>query len=122
MIHVIATINALIHVYIFTLESLFWGRARTNKTFGMSAALAESNRVMAFNQGFYNLFLAIGILTGTYLTQLKHQYAGQILVDFCILSILGAGFVLFSSGKNYHKPALVQILPSALYFVLRIIV
>lgn len=35
---VVAGLIALIHVYVFVMESLLWGRERTNRVFGMSAA------------------------------------------------------------------------------------
>ena len=67
---VFVSIAALIHVYIFVLESLCWPRPATWKTFGLkSPADADVVKPMAFNQGFYNLFLAIvtgiGIVEGT---------------------------------------------------------
>jgi len=56
---VFAALAALSHVYIFTMESLTWTSARTRATFGTTAQEAETTKLLAFNQGFYNLFLAI---------------------------------------------------------------
>ncbi len=55
---------ALLHVYIWVLESFRWTEPATRKTFGTSEADAEITRPMAYNQGFYNLFLAIITLVG----------------------------------------------------------
>src|SRR5690606_41805908 len=56
-----AGIAALIHVYIWLLESVLWTSESTRRTFGVkSAADAETLRPMAYNHGFYNLFLALG--------------------------------------------------------------
>ena len=56
---IFAALAALLHVYIFTMESLTWTSPRTRKTFGTTAEEAETTKLLAFNQGFYNLFLAI---------------------------------------------------------------
>ena len=50
---------ALLHVYIWVLESFRWTHPATRRTFGTSESEAEITRPMAYNQGFYNLFLAI---------------------------------------------------------------
>ena len=55
---------ALLHVYIWVLESFRWTEPATRKTFGTSAADAEVTKLLAYNQGFYNLFLAIITLAG----------------------------------------------------------
>ena len=41
------------------MESLTWTSPRTRATFGTTAEEAETTKLLAFNQGFYNLFLAI---------------------------------------------------------------
>ena len=56
---VFAALAALLHVYIFTMESLTWTSARTRARFGTTAEEAKTTRQLAFNKGFYNLFLAI---------------------------------------------------------------
>ncbi|HEY0217854.1 MAG TPA: DUF1304 domain-containing protein, partial [Cellulomonas sp.] len=56
---VLAALAALVHVYIFRLESLTWTSERTRAVFGTTEAEAEATRALAFNQGFYNLFLAV---------------------------------------------------------------
>ncbi len=57
---VLIGIAAAIHLYVFVLESLRWMRPATRATFGITSERdAETTRLLAFNQGFYNLFLAI---------------------------------------------------------------
>jgi putative membrane protein len=56
---IFAGLAALLHVYIFVMESLTWTSARTRATFGTTQEEAETTKLLAFNQGFYNLFLAI---------------------------------------------------------------
>ena len=62
---VFAGIAAVIHVYIFLMESVLWSRPDVWPRFGVgSQGEADILRPMAFNQGFYNLFLAIMIVVG----------------------------------------------------------
>ena len=60
-----AFLAAALHVFIFTMESVTWTRPATWKRFSIeSQDHAEITRSLAYNQGFYNLFLAAGALTG----------------------------------------------------------
>ena len=77
---IIAGLAALLHVYIFVMESLTWTSPRTRATFGLSAQEAEATREMAFNQGFYNLFLAIATLLGIVVTATGAAAVGLTLV------------------------------------------
>lgn len=65
---VLAALAALVHVYIFTLESLTWTSPRTRAVFGTTPEIAEATRELAFNQGFYNLFLAVVAAAGVVAT------------------------------------------------------
>lgn len=117
---VLAALTALIHVYVFRLESLTWTSPATRKLFGTTAEQAEHSRLLAFNQGFYNLFFSIGILSGWALMALHHEVEGRTLVDFAMASAFGAGLVLFGSAK-LMRPALIQAGPPLIYAILRLI-
>lgn len=53
------------HVYIFCLESIAWTSEHARKNFGTGTVdEASAQRELAFNQGFYNLFLAVVAFTG----------------------------------------------------------
>ncbi len=55
----------LIHVFIFLLESVLWRSRSTWRQFGIASPEdAEVARPWALNQGYYNLFLAIGAIAG----------------------------------------------------------
>ncbi|MFD4366381.1 DUF1304 domain-containing protein [Rhodococcus sp. NPDC058521] len=107
---VLATFTALLHVGIFVLESVLWTRPDVWQQFGVkSQADAEVARPLAFNQGFYNLFLALGLFGGLILG----GSAGHGVVVFCCLAIVGAALVLATTGKAYLRPAFIQgILPA----------
>ena len=107
------------HVAIFWLESLAWGKPITLKIFRLKADEVVASRLFAFNQGFYNLFLAIAIFLGLLLQRSTRVSEGQILVDYAIASVFGAGFVLLCSHVRMRRAALLQALPAVIYFVIR---
>ncbi|MGO1317208.1 MAG: DUF1304 domain-containing protein [Cellulomonadaceae bacterium] len=103
-----AVLAALLHVYIFVLESLTWTGGRARATFGLSAEEAAATEDMAFNQGFYNLFLAITAAAGVVLTALGQTGAGAALVLAGAGSMAGAATVLFASAPTKRRAALTQ--------------
>jgi putative membrane protein len=118
--YVLAALIALIHVYIFILESIVWRRARTRKLFGMSEEDSRIAQPFAFNQGFYNLFLSLAILTGGLMIFVwDRPLEGRILMDYGTASVLGAGLVLFFSAPKMRQAAFIQAGPALLYFSLR---
>lgn len=65
---VAAALAAVLHVFIFVMESVLWTTLRVWATFGITSdALAAHTRPLAFNQGFYNLFLAVVTAVGVVL-------------------------------------------------------
>ena len=80
----LAFLAAALHVLIFCLESLWFMRPAVHQRFGApTAADAEARRLFAFNQGFYNLFLATGVIVGIILLRSgNHMVVGQTLVLF----------------------------------------
>ncbi len=118
MIPILATVfgalAALLHVYIFVMESVQWTQPRVWKRFGVAdQAAAEITKPMAYNQGFYNLFLAIGATIGIVLfwaggPDTVADVAGRTLVLFTLGSMVAASLVLLSSGSRYLRPALIQ--------------
>lgn len=111
---VLAGIAALIHVYIWVMESFGWTGARARATFGTTPEEAAATRELAFNQGFYNLFLAIGALVGIILYGVGQHTIGLTLVFFTLTCMVLAAVVLVSTGARYIRAALIQgILPLA---------
>ena len=111
---VLAGVAAAIHVYIFVMESLTWTSDRTRATFGTSRAEAEATREMAFNQGFYNLFLAVLVVLGIVLYAVDRPDVGLTLVVAGAGSMVAAGLVLILSSPSKARAALVQLVPPAL--------
>ncbi|QNE36076.1 DUF1304 domain-containing protein [Leifsonia shinshuensis] len=110
---VVVTLAAVLHVGIFFMESVGWVRPGVWKRFGVAdQAAADTTRPMAYNQGFYNLFLAIGAVIGLILLGVGAHAAGLALIYFTMGSMLAASVVLVTTGRGYLRSALIQgILP-----------
>ena len=109
LVTIAATLSAAIHVLIFYWESLAWTRPAVWKRFGLrSAEDAETTRVFAYNQGFYNLFLAIGALIGIIAVAMGAPQVGWTLIFSSCGSMLLAALVLAASGKKYLRAATLQ--------------
>ena len=109
LITIAATLSAAIHGLIFYWESLVWTRPAVWKRFGLrSQEDAETTRVFAYNQGFYNLFLGIGALVGAVLYGIGATDAGFALGLFSVSCMLAAAIVLLTSGPGRIRAAAVQ--------------
>lgn len=107
-------LTAILHCLFFKLESIDFMNERTLKRFGLSVEQGKIVKVWAFNQGFYNLFLAIGLFFSLFLLQGTHVESGQILAGFILSVITGAGVVLFISSPKSYPAAILQSLPAVL--------
>lgn len=103
-------IAAVIHVAIFILESVLWSRPSVWRSFGLRSAEAAADvRPMAFNQGFYNLFLAIGIVVGLVLiVATAAQQVGIALLLASGISMALAATVLIVSSPKLARAAAIQ--------------
>ncbi|MET0839386.1 MAG: DUF1304 domain-containing protein [Marmoricola sp.] len=110
---VFAALAALVHVYIFVLESLRWQDPATRRVFGTTEETAAVTQPLAYNQGFYNLFLALGTAVGVALVDARRD-AGIALIVFGVGSMLAAALVLVTSDRSKLRAATVQGLLPAL--------
>jgi putative membrane protein len=109
---IFAGLAALLHVYIWVMESLTWTSARTRATFGISEEEAVATKELAFNQGFYNLFLAIVTAVGLVLGAFEYYAAALALIFAGTGSMLAAALVLLVSSPDKARAAITQgILP-----------
>jgi putative membrane protein len=90
------------------MESLTWTSKRTRATFGTSAEEAETTKLLAFNQGFYNLFLAIVTAVGITAIALGHNAIGASLIFAGVGSMAAASLVLLASAPDKARAALTQ--------------
>ncbi|KAA1431834.1 DUF1304 domain-containing protein [Mycolicibacter arupensis] len=105
---IFAALAAVLHVYIFMMESLSWTSPRTRAVFGTTAEEAETTKELAFNQGFYNLFLAIVTVVGIAAVALDHNTVGLALIFAGVGSMLAAALVLLLSSPDKARAALTQ--------------
>lgn len=105
---VLVALAALLHVVIFAMESILWTRPAVWRRFGLtSQEAADSTRAMAYNQGFYNLFLAIVAAVGVVLDVAQNP-AGFVLMVVATASMVAAAVVLTTTGSGYLRAALTQ--------------
>jgi putative membrane protein len=104
VVQVFAGIAALLHVVFFLFESVLFPRPAIQARFHVSPENADAVRPWAFNQGFYNLFLAAGILVGLVM-------GIRPLVLFPCACMLGAGVVLALTDKRMLRSAVMQAFP-----------
>jgi putative membrane protein len=121
----LAGLAAVLHVVFFVFESLLWTRPEVYARFGIrSGEQAETIRPMAFNQGFYNLALALGLFVGIVMLGRDGSagVVGKTLVLFATGCMVVAGVVLASTGRSYWRAAAIQLVPAALALVLTLLV
>lgn len=105
---VLAAAAALLHVFIFYLESVAWTGRLARATFGTTPEEAEATRELAFNQGFYNLFLAVAVLVGTVVVAAGQEPVGVTLVLTGTGSMAAAALVLGTTSPGKRAAALKQ--------------
>lgn len=103
-----AGLAALLHVYIWVMESFTWTAPRTRATFGLSEEQALATKELAFNQGFYNLFLAVITLAGIVIGGIGYNYVGLALIFAGVGSMLAAAVVLLASSPDKARAAVTQ--------------
>ena len=99
-------VAALIHLWIFALESVLWNKPSTWRQFGVRD---EMIRPWAYNQGFYNVFLALGAGVGLVLLGTGFSVEGGIAIAmFALASMVLAAVVLITSNPKMRRAALIQ--------------
>lgn len=95
---------AALHAFIFYLESFAW-TTRALPVFGMSPETAEQTKEVAYNQGFYNLFLGIIAALGAVFYWAGSAQVGLALALAGTGSMLAAASVLFITSPNKRAAA-----------------
>ncbi|AKE40299.1 hypothetical membrane protein [Corynebacterium kutscheri] len=94
---IFTVLASLLHIFIFYLESFAW-TTRARSVFGTTEESAAQTKEMAFNQGFYNLFLALIALAGV-------VFSHPALIVAGLGSMLGAALVLFITSPDKRSAA-----------------
>jgi len=103
-----AILAGLVHVLIFSMESILWTTPAVRARFRQSPEQAEATKLFALNQGFYNLFLALGTFAGLAAVVTGHPRVGWTLVYWNCGFMLGAAFVLAASAPQMRRGAVIQ--------------
>ena len=106
---------AVVHLVFFAMESMLWSSPGVWRRFGLSSQRdADTVGPMAYNQGFYNLFLAGGAVVGLVLYWTTLRQVGFGLVFFCGVCMVLASLVLVTTGRRFLGAAVLQgVLPLA---------
>jgi putative membrane protein len=116
-----ACLAALIHLLFFLMESVFWTKPAVMRIFHQKDADIKATKLLASNQGFYNLFLAIGTIAGLCLVFTNWSCTGLTIVATNCSIMLGAGIVLLVSSPRMFRGALIQGIPPLIFLVLLIL-
>ena len=113
-----AGVAVVFHVLAFCMESLWWTRPGVRARFRQTPEQADATRVLAFNQGFYNLLLAAEIVTGFVLVRLGRPVVGMGLAAWGCLSMVVAALVLLASAPGMRRGAALQGVPPLVFLIL----
>jgi putative membrane protein len=112
---VFVAIAGVLHLAIFAMESLLIRRPGVWRRFLItSQADAETVRPWALNQGFYNLFLALGALGGL----VYGGDRGEAIALFACGCMALAGVVLVATDRRMLRAGAMQALPPLAALVL----
>jgi putative membrane protein len=89
------------------MESFLWTSPRTRAAFGTTEEEAQTTKLLAFNQGFYNLFLAIVTAAGIVIGHTTRD-VGYALIFAGTGSMLAAAVVLLASSPDKARGAIIQ--------------
>lgn len=111
IINAAVLVVALLHIGFGVLEMVLWEKPIGLKVFGQRKEQAAVTKILAANQGLYNLFIAAGLIWGLYL-----GVAGDHIKMFFLICVIVAGvFGAFTASKAI---LVVQAIPGAVALAL----
>lgn len=105
---VFAIIAVLFHLMAFVLESVLFHRSDVQVLMQGQPAQSQDVHKWAFNQGFYNLFLAAGPVAGLIAYYAGNVEVGRALVIYGCAFMVGCGIVLLISDRTRLRAMLGQ--------------
>ncbi|MFJ8622489.1 DUF1304 domain-containing protein [Kitasatospora sp. NPDC093550] len=118
---VFAMVAAAIHLVVWPLESFLYGHPRVRYLLTGNTADAPEVRLWRFNVGFYNLFLALGLVAGLVLLHTGHSASGRAVIVYIGAFMLAGGITLFVSEPRLWRGALGQAVPAAVILLAEVI-
>ncbi|GAA1410062.1 hypothetical protein GCM10009639_60780 [Kitasatospora putterlickiae] len=110
---VFALIAAAVHLVVWPLESFLYGHPRVRRLLTASTADAPQVRLWRVNVGFYNLYLALGMVAGLIALHTDEPVVGRTLITYLSAFMIAAGATLLASDPRLWPGALGQALPPA---------
>lgn len=108
---IFAVVAALGHLAAFLMESFLFDRPGVQRMLLRQAEPSPGVRLWAFNQGFYNLFVAAGAIIGVIVWASGDDTVGRTLVIYTCAFMTAAGVVLFVSDRRLWTGMLGQSVP-----------
>jgi putative membrane protein len=105
---IFAMVAVLFHITAFVLESVLFDRPSVQSFLLGRPEPAAGVRLWAFNQGFYNLFLAAGPVAGLIANYAGHEAVGRALVIYGCAFMAACGGVLFVSDRRLWRSMIGQ--------------
>ena len=106
---VFAGLAGVLNVGFFVLESILFRKPFAYRSFGVKdEAEAEMLSFSMLNQGFYNLFLGLGVIVGVIGCVRGWDPQGSTLVVYGALFMVGAALVLVVAKPAMARAAVVQ--------------
>lgn len=97
---IFASVTAVIHFVVFVFEAFLIERPAVHKrVFFIPTADVPAIRLWAFGVGFYNCFLACGLVAGVIAWAAGYETVGRtLLIYLCVILALSGG-VLFAADR-----------------------
>jgi putative membrane protein len=108
---IVTLVVAALHVGFFYMETLAWESPRVRAIFQTDPEFAAKSKVLAANQGVYNLAFALLLLTGVFFGA-----QGAFLILGVLAAIVAVG--LYGTFTVSRRILHVQALPAALALIL----
>lgn len=105
---IFASLAALLHSYIFVLETFLWTKPAAKKVFGLTESQAHATKELAANQGVYNGALAGIVFTGIIIVLTGDSLVGRTLIVAGVMVMLIAAVYLFASAPTKRAAAVKQ--------------
>jgi putative membrane protein len=100
VVWIFALVAAVLHLLVFVCEALLIERPAVYQgVFAIKAADVPAIRLWAFGVGFYNLFLALGMITGVVAWIAGNEQVGRTLVVYLTLFMFLSSIVLFVADR-----------------------
>lgn len=105
VVWIFALLTAAVHIVVFVWEALLLERPAVQRILATSAADVPAVRLWAVGVGFYNLFIACGLIIGVVAWSAGAESAGRSLVLYlCAFTFLSGLVLLVADRMELSRP------------------